>query len=143
MSLAVPSFSPPHRTFRMNRQLAVLTVGAIGVVFGDIGTSPLYAFREALALCGDDGFDASEILGVSEIRNVITKSLGSAEGGFYSSMGGQVLQIFENKGNRQRLKKTGISLRISEYLHNRWERRIVFVWRLKIFVCLLVCVCGV
>ena len=26
-----------------------LTVGAIGVVFGDIGTSPLYAFREALA----------------------------------------------------------------------------------------------
>ena len=64
MSLAVPSFSPPHRTFHMNRQLAVLTVGAIGVVFGDIGTSPLYAFREALALCGDDGFDASEILGV-------------------------------------------------------------------------------
>jgi len=28
--------------------LAALTVGAIGVVFGDIGTSPLYAFREAL-----------------------------------------------------------------------------------------------
>ncbi len=44
--------------------LAALTVGAIGVVFGDIGTSPLYAFREALALCGADGFDASEILGV-------------------------------------------------------------------------------
>ncbi|WP_353206642.1 potassium transporter Kup [Sphingorhabdus sp.] len=28
--------------------LAALTIGAIGVVFGDIGTSPLYAFREAL-----------------------------------------------------------------------------------------------
>ncbi|MEY3658585.1 MAG: hypothetical protein RL425_1346 [Pseudomonadota bacterium] len=28
--------------------VAALTVGAIGVVFGDIGTSPLYAFREAL-----------------------------------------------------------------------------------------------
>ena len=28
--------------------LTALTVGAIGVVFGDIGTSPLYAFREAL-----------------------------------------------------------------------------------------------
>jgi K+ transporter len=26
-----------------------LTLGSIGVVFGDIGTSPLYAFREALA----------------------------------------------------------------------------------------------
>lgn len=28
--------------------LAALTIGAIGVVFGDIGTSPIYAFREAL-----------------------------------------------------------------------------------------------
>lgn len=28
--------------------LAALTLGAIGVVYGDIGTSPLYAFREAL-----------------------------------------------------------------------------------------------
>ena len=28
--------------------LTALTIGAIGVVFGDIGTSPLYAFREAL-----------------------------------------------------------------------------------------------
>ena len=27
--------------------LALLTLGALGVVFGDIGTSPLYAFREA------------------------------------------------------------------------------------------------
>src|ERR687897_955030 len=26
---------------------AALTLGALGVVFGDIGTSPLYAFREA------------------------------------------------------------------------------------------------
>ncbi len=25
-----------------------LTVGSIGVVYGDIGTSPLYAFREAI-----------------------------------------------------------------------------------------------
>jgi len=28
------------------KYLAVLTLGALGVVFGDIGTSPLYAFRE-------------------------------------------------------------------------------------------------
>ena len=27
---------------------AALALGAVGVVFGDIGTSPLYAFREAL-----------------------------------------------------------------------------------------------
>jgi KUP system potassium uptake protein len=44
--------------------LLALTVGAIGVVFGDIGTSPLYAFREALALTKDNGIDASEIFGV-------------------------------------------------------------------------------
>ncbi|WP_430984538.1 KUP/HAK/KT family potassium transporter, partial [Escherichia coli] len=41
-----------------------LTIGAIGVVFGDIGTSPLYAFREALSQTAGDGIDASEILGV-------------------------------------------------------------------------------
>jgi len=28
--------------------LAILTLGALGVVYGDIGTSPLYAFKEAL-----------------------------------------------------------------------------------------------
>lgn len=30
-------------------KLPILLIGAIGVVFGDIGTSPIYAFREALA----------------------------------------------------------------------------------------------
>jgi KUP system potassium uptake protein len=30
-----------------NRYLAYLTLGALGVVYGDIGTSPLYAFRES------------------------------------------------------------------------------------------------
>jgi KUP system potassium uptake protein len=30
-------------------QLAALTLGAIGVVYGDIGTSPLYAFKEVFA----------------------------------------------------------------------------------------------
>ncbi|NUT01558.1 MAG: hypothetical protein HOP96_11335, partial [Sphingomonas sp.] len=29
--------------------LARLAVGAIGIVFGDIGTSPIYAFRETFA----------------------------------------------------------------------------------------------
>ena len=30
-------------------RLGALTLGAIGVVFGDIGTSPLYAFKEAFS----------------------------------------------------------------------------------------------
>ena len=32
-----------------------LTIGSIGVVYGDIGTSPLYAFREAIAAATKDG----------------------------------------------------------------------------------------
>jgi KUP system potassium uptake protein len=31
---------------------AALLIGALGVVFGDIGTSPIYAFREALKAAG-------------------------------------------------------------------------------------------
>ena len=44
--------------------LTALTLGAIGVVYGDIGTSPLYAFREALAQTAQDGISQGEILGV-------------------------------------------------------------------------------
>src|SRR6185295_7997871 len=40
-----------------------LTLGSIGVVFGDIGTSPLYAFREALvAAVGHDGIVTRDIV---------------------------------------------------------------------------------
>ena len=49
---------------RIDHATLALTLGAIGVVFGDIGTSPLYAFREALAQSAHDGIDPSEILGV-------------------------------------------------------------------------------
>jgi len=44
--------------------VAPLTLGAIGVVYGDIGTSPLYALREALAQTARDGISHAEILGV-------------------------------------------------------------------------------
>jgi len=40
---------------------AALTLGAMGVVYGDIGTSPIYAFNEAVHAGGDS---RSEILGV-------------------------------------------------------------------------------
>ena len=42
----------------------VLFVGSIGVVYGDIGTSPLYALREALNAAGRDGLTRNEILGI-------------------------------------------------------------------------------
>ena len=50
-----------------NPALAALTIGAIGVVFGDIGTSPLYAFREALDQAASDGLNYSEIIGVMSL----------------------------------------------------------------------------
>jgi KUP system potassium uptake protein len=42
-----PSGGPPAAPSDRPANLAKLTLGAIGVVFGDIGTSPIYAFREA------------------------------------------------------------------------------------------------
>lgn len=44
--------------------LSKLVVGAIGIVFGDIGTSPLYAFREAFAGHHPLALDAAHIMGV-------------------------------------------------------------------------------
>jgi KUP system potassium uptake protein len=46
------------------RSFAALTIGAIGVVFGDIGTSPLYALREALAHSRPVGPPYIAVLGV-------------------------------------------------------------------------------
>ena len=45
------------------RSLSAATLGAIGVVYGDIGTSPLYALREATAVAGG-ATDVHAMLGV-------------------------------------------------------------------------------
>jgi KUP system potassium uptake protein len=45
------------------RSLPRATLGALGVVYGDIGTSPLYALKEATAVAGGAG-DAGTVLGV-------------------------------------------------------------------------------
>jgi KUP system potassium uptake protein len=48
-----------------DRNVPVLMLGALGVVFGDIGTSPIYAFREALHSSAGDGIvDRGDVLGV-------------------------------------------------------------------------------
>ena len=43
---------------------AALAVGAIGIVFGDIGTSPLYAFRETFSESSNIAIDRMHVLGV-------------------------------------------------------------------------------
>ncbi|MBA9032932.1 KUP system potassium uptake protein [Rhizobium leguminosarum] len=41
-----------------------LVLAALGVVYGDIGTSPLYAFREALRATGESGAYQENVLGI-------------------------------------------------------------------------------
>ena len=60
LAAAAPSGDIPARTGSW-----ALTLGSLGVVFGDIGTSPLYAFREALRAAADTGPISRElVLGV-------------------------------------------------------------------------------
>src|SRR5579862_5610838 len=51
---AVSDGQPPDSatSARSRRRTAALTLGALGVVFGDIGTSPLYAMRETVRATG-------------------------------------------------------------------------------------------
>ena len=44
-----PEEKPPRATRRHHQGMAALTLGALGVVFGDIGTSPLYALQTVFA----------------------------------------------------------------------------------------------
>jgi KUP system potassium uptake protein len=55
-----PAHSAPQQA-----SLAALTVGAVGVVYGDIGTSPIYAFRESLKAVSEHGvIDVPSVLGI-------------------------------------------------------------------------------
>ena len=56
---ASPHAAPPH--------FWKLALGSVGVVYGDIGTSPLYALREALHQASRDG-----ILGESEVIGIVS-----------------------------------------------------------------------
>ena len=60
MSQAASGAHPSHS----HGSLAKLTLGAIGVVYGDIGTSPLYAMRESLHAASRDGLVREDVLGV-------------------------------------------------------------------------------
>ncbi|MDE3080949.1 MAG: potassium transporter Kup [Paracoccaceae bacterium] len=47
--------------------VAALTLGAVGVVYGDIGTSPIYAVRESLRAVSSDGLARAEVIGVISV----------------------------------------------------------------------------
>jgi KUP system potassium uptake protein len=63
LSEASVSNSDAHTGRRARRDFWALTLGSIGVVYGDIGTSPLYAVRESvLATRGASGTASAEII---------------------------------------------------------------------------------
>ena len=53
-----------HTDATHRQGVAALTLGAIGVVYGDIGTSPIYAFREALKATGAAVPGPAEVFGI-------------------------------------------------------------------------------
>ncbi|MBI1201549.1 MAG: potassium transporter Kup [Rhodopseudomonas sp.] len=64
---ADPNSANPGQTGHsvIRPSFVALALGSVGVVYGDIGTSPLYAFREAvLAASGDRGVTGTIVLGV-------------------------------------------------------------------------------
>jgi KUP system potassium uptake protein len=57
--------SSPHTKISVAALPLVATVGALGIVYGDIGTSPLYAFREAIKAASAGGSSTPQaVLGV-------------------------------------------------------------------------------
>ena len=58
---------PKHGDAPARHGFWALALGSVGVVYGDIGTSPLYAFREALLHVQEDGISREEVLGVTSL----------------------------------------------------------------------------
>jgi KUP system potassium uptake protein len=61
---AEASPTSPELQAQSSSKFVTLTLGSIGVVYGDIGTSPLYAFREALLAAGGGGASREAVYGV-------------------------------------------------------------------------------
>ena len=53
-----------HENGERKANLSVLTVGALGIVFGDIGTSPLYTLKECLMSAGGGHPAKSDLFGI-------------------------------------------------------------------------------
>jgi KUP system potassium uptake protein len=104
-----------------------LAVGAIGIVFGDIGTSPIYAFRETFAGHHELPHSAAEIVGVlslifwSMMIVVTFKYVG-------------VIMRADNKGEGGSLALLALISRKTERRERRWTAGIIL---LGVFACAL------
>jgi KUP system potassium uptake protein len=69
MDVAAPSVAHPVSTAHSATghhaaSLAALALGALGVVFGDIGTSPLYTLKECLIAAGGAAYLVADLFGI-------------------------------------------------------------------------------
>ena len=63
LAVAAPGAEPGNST--QDKHFWALALGSIGVVYGDIGTSPLYALKEAVKAATDNGAEGPEaVLGI-------------------------------------------------------------------------------
>jgi KUP system potassium uptake protein len=60
----VTKLPPKDQATTTPQNLGKLVIGCIGVVYGDIGTSPLYALRESLHAAGGESAGRADVLGV-------------------------------------------------------------------------------
>jgi len=107
----------PHSS---RSSLAALTLGAIGVVYGDIGTSPLYAFKEVFAH-GHVPLTAENIYGVLSLMFwtltvvvslkyvvLILRADNNGEGGLIAMLALASLAVKDKPALRTRLMMIGI-----------------------------------
>ena len=59
-----PTPLPSHNEHNHSKNIGKLVLGCVGVVYGDIGTSPLYAMRESLHAASYDGLSRDDVVGV-------------------------------------------------------------------------------
>ena len=101
-------------------KLAALTLGAVGVVYGDIGTSPLYAFKEVFTH-GHIPVTAENILGILSMMfwtlvvivaikyvGLILRADNNGEGGLVAMLALASVAVKDRPALRQRLLVLGI-----------------------------------
>ncbi len=111
--------APPHASPGHNKATATLVLGAIGVVFGDIGTSPLYALKEAFSPEHGIPLNPDNVMGILSLivwsmvwvitikyLFVMMRADNNGEGGILALL---ALALRETKG-RPRLKWTIIGI---------------------------------
>src|SRR3954466_2887038 len=112
----------PHKS-----SLATLAVSAVGIVFGDIGTSPIYAFRETFSGHHDLANGPIEILGV---LSLIFWSMMIVVTFKYVS----VIMRADNKGEGGSLALLALISRKTGPAQRRWTTGIIL---LGVFACAL------